>query len=255
MSLIPTGGSLRTVLSHPKLVSDYATLSLRLTRFLDVPRSCLAEWHRDLVTRADLPRELARRWHVATRGGALHRYSGGATLGPANEVLYHFVRAIRPAVVLETGTAAGFSSSFILQALHDNDFGQLYSISLHDANLRGYPDEKGRIDQVRVLTTQEIGEVIPPRLKYRWNLTVGPTERELEPLLARLGTIGMFFRDDHHTAELMAWEFQEAWTHLVPQGLLVSDDIEWNASFSSHCRQVDPRRVFTWFGRGAAQKR
>lgn len=44
--------------------------------------------------------------------------------------LYLLIRAIKPAIVVETGVAAGISSSHILKALCDNGSGFLHSVDL-----------------------------------------------------------------------------------------------------------------------------
>lgn len=46
------------------------------------------------------------------------------------EILYVIIRLLRPAYVVETGVAAGISSTFILQGLNENVKGELYSIDL-----------------------------------------------------------------------------------------------------------------------------
>jgi len=243
--------SIRTVLSNPGLILDYLTLRRRLSRFLQVSESSLRLWQRELYT-SKLPAQLMNNWQRLVRG-SISKYSGGATLGPANEVLYLMIRALRPSVVLETGTAAGFSTAFMLQALKDNREGDLFSISLHDMIDTGYPDQRGQVDLIRTLTTPRIGDVIPSGLRGRWHLTEGKTQTELEPLLRRIGPIGMFFRDDDHKAELMHWEFSAVWDRLSEDGLLVSDDVDWNGSYREFCEERG-LETFSWFGRGAASR-
>ena len=46
------------------------------------------------------------------------------------ELIYVIVRLLRPNCIVETGVAAGVSSTFILEALNRNDRGELYSIDL-----------------------------------------------------------------------------------------------------------------------------
>jgi len=49
----------------------------------------------------------------------------------AGELLYSFVRGTKPEVVVETGTATGFSGLFLGCALRDNKFGKLYTIEFN----------------------------------------------------------------------------------------------------------------------------
>jgi len=55
--------------------------------------------------------------------------------------LYFMIRIQKPNVVIETGVHRGVSTSFILQALEDNNKGNLYSIDLPLAKY-GLPREK-----------------------------------------------------------------------------------------------------------------
>ena len=41
----------------------------------------------------------------------------------------------------------------------------------------------------------------------------------------------MFVHDSKHTYEHMEWEFNKIWSHLQQNGLLISDDTNWNSSF------------------------
>jgi predicted O-methyltransferase YrrM len=46
-------------------------------------------------------------------------------------LLYAICRILLPRIVVETGVASGFSSASMLQALEDNEVGELYSIDFH----------------------------------------------------------------------------------------------------------------------------
>jgi predicted O-methyltransferase YrrM len=66
-------------------------------------------------------------------------------------------------------------------------------------------------------------------------------------LLDELGEIDFFIHDSEHSYECMTFEYQQAWKYLKPGGLLVSDDISWNASFDDfsglHSREIN---VIDW---------
>ncbi len=139
------------------------------------------------------------------------------------QILYVVCRLVRPAIVVETGVADGFSSSFILAALEENRRGSLYSIDL--------PNQAGQ----EVPKDKATGWVIPERLRARWVLGLGSSRELLPSLLARLKTIDVFFHDSYHCYENMIFEFGEATRVLRPGGILICDDITDNAAFATFC--------------------
>ena len=79
--------------------------------------------------------------------------------------LYFLVRLIKPEIMIETGVHRGVSSLFILQAMHENDKGILYSIDLPQAEY-----EQDNLDTTKsVLPTEKIGVCITANLRKRWN--------------------------------------------------------------------------------------
>ena len=152
---------------------------------------------------------------AASRAAA---YSESSAEG--KKLLYVSTRATRPRTVVETGPYNGASSAFILRALEDNDEGRLHSFDLPEArDALGHP--AGR----------EPGWLVPDELRHRFEVTLGDTRETLGPALGRLGEIDLFFHDSLHTARHMLFEFRAAWPHLRSGGLLVSDDVFWNAAF------------------------
>ena len=151
------------------------------------------------------------RWTVGRRQ-ELQRFAGprrgGTSSDFSGEALYLLVRAARPSVVVETGVLYGASSANILAALARNGGGELHSIDL------GCPPGEPSHDFL-----------VPPELTSRWTYIRGNVREELPPLLARLGTIDMFNHDSLHTFENMTWEYERAFDHLVPGGVLSSHDV------------------------------
>lgn len=78
------------------------------------------------------------------------------------ETTYLLLRHGRPEVVTELGTLDGWSTSWILRALHDNGTGLLHSYDLGDGALRQVPDElaNGRW----IFTCGDVREVGPDRV-------------------------------------------------------------------------------------------
>jgi Methyltransferase domain len=158
--------------------------------------------------------------------------------------LYVICRLLRPSVVVETGVAAGYSSTFILQALQDAGYGHLYSIDIG----------KGEFDGVALPPKQKIGWLVPASLRSRWTLNIGSSSEMLKPLLQRLGEINLFYHDSDHSYQNMTFEFETAWKHLSTPGIILSDDIDWNKSFSDFCERKKMKAVRVMLGLGAARK-
>ena len=138
--------------------------------------------------------------------------------GHAGFFLYILVRSLKPEFFLETGVSAGESSTYILQAMHDNNFGKLFSIDFPSAIV-----EKG-------LTTimpegKTSGWAIPENLKDRWELSLGKSEELLPKILERQKKIDVFMHDSLHTYDHMMFEYTTSWDFIKKNGLLISDDI------------------------------
>lgn len=150
----------------------------------------------------------------------------GTTLGA---VLYALCRRLKPGKVVETGVAGGVSSSYILCALEENQFGCLYSIDLTWRRYGAYsrqPEER------------HSGWLIPAYLKHRWQLILGKSSERLLPLLEQLKTIDMFLHDSEHTYQNMFWEYETAWMYLKSGGILLSHNIDMNDAFADFCKNT-----------------
>ena len=167
--------------------------------------------------------------HVRSRLLALRE--GGPFVADHNadfdlaEACHTICRALRPAVTVETGVAYGVTSSFILDALAQNNSGQLWSVDL--------PPLARQADDY-------VGYLVPEALKERWVLTRGCTQRVLPGLMASLGTVDLFVHDSLHTYTHMMMEFELAWQFLRPGGVLIADDVEGNFALQDFTRRVDP---------------
>jgi len=164
---------------------------------------------------------------------------GGVNYGQiiAPELLYVLVRKLCPKVVVETGVAAGVSSAYILQALHDNDYGKLYSID--------YPNTG--LEEAEFIPDGESGFVVPDYLRERWSLNIGKSCNLLPALLTKLSDIDMFFHDSDHSYDNMWNEFRLAFGFLKHGGLLVSHDIDQNTSFWDFVKSVKHKANEVYF--------
>ena len=98
--------------------------------------------------------------------------------------LYGLCKIMKPDIIVETGIAYGQSSSYILQALKENNKGILYSI---DNIFRPWE------------SLEMIGNAIPQNLRKRWKLVVGSSVVKLEETLKSKKTIDVFLHDSLHT--------------------------------------------------------
>lgn len=145
------------------------------------------------------------------------------------QILYFMVRKIKPKFVVETGVAAGKSTGYILQALKDNDFGNLYSIDL-PFQWYTYGERKLHLDS---LPPDKIpGFLVPEELKKKWKFILGNTGEKLPHLLKELDKIDIFFHDSEHIDKTMLFEYQTAWPYIKKGGYLLSDDINHTAAFN-----------------------
>lgn len=140
-----------------------------------------------------------------------------------SELEYVVTRALRPAVVVETGVWRGLSSWSLLAALSSNDHGRLVSIDFPPL------DEAQRV---------ELGHLVPETLRHRWTLEIGPSRQVLPRVLERTGHVDVFVHDSDHTTANMTREFRVAWRAMPTGGVLLSDDIEANHAFLRFARHA-----------------
>jgi hypothetical protein len=137
--------------------------------------------------------------------------------------LYFIVRCAQPEVIVETGVAHGVSSWTILNALHKNRKGKLYSIDLPNQDLKSYNPQN---------IQQGSGWAVPDLLRERWELRLGSSRELLPRLIDELKSIDIFFHDSDHSYENMMFEFEAVYSSVKPGGLILSDDVHKNTSFS-----------------------
>lgn len=147
--------------------------------------------------------------------------------------LYWLARRLRPRTIVQTGVCNGFSAALLALAMARNgDDGQLHAIDLPQVFNSADPawTRRGVTYGVTIPEGRSSGWLVPESCRDRVHLQIGDAAVLLPPLLSKLGTIDFFFHDSDHTYDHMAFEFREARRVLSPGGLVVADDIAWNAS-------------------------
>lgn len=131
----------------------------------------------------------------------------GNPMGRTDRItLYAAIRAARPKVVLETGTAAGASATYILEALERNGEGCLYSVDV---------EHKDRLS----------GRLIPEHLRPRLHIRTGDSLSVLPALLKEAGNVDFFLHDSLHTYMHMMAEYEMVYRHMRYGGVICSHDV------------------------------
>jgi predicted O-methyltransferase YrrM len=157
-------------------------------------------------------------------------------------ILYGLARALRPEYVIETGVAAGVSTSFLGAALIENGGGQLFSIELPAS--KTLPDALA--DGSRYIWQDSgVGWAIPEEIKFglakRHQLILQDVRTALPYLLKTIPHVDLFFHDDLHTPDHMIWEYEMVWPRLSAGGILVSDDA--NYGWIEFCKKLGRRNA------------
>jgi predicted O-methyltransferase YrrM len=171
---------------------------------------------------------------VAEMPGSHHHDSGTDTV----RALWSIVRHLRPSTVVETGVARGFSSAVVLEAMHRNDHGHLWSIDLPEVNL---------------MRSGQAGAAVRGVAGERWTWLRGGSRRLLPRVLGAVDGVDVFVHDSLHTSRNIQFELATTWDHLRPGGVAIVDDADCNDAFSSFASSVgSPGRLWSQGSRGGA---
>lgn len=144
------------------------------------------------------------------------------------ELLYLLVRELKPKSLVEVSPSGGWSTSWILNAIRDNGFGQLTSCDLIDDSARVLPKD---------LT------------EGRWTFLRGDVFQTVKQLPDR---VEFLLVDALHTAEFARWYVDQLFPRLAPEATVVVDDIfhtqkgMFVAPLGSQEGQTEPDVVMQW---------
>ena len=141
------------------------------------------------------------------------------------KLCYALCRALRPAVVLETGVAYGVTSAFIAKALALNGAGELHSVDRAP---------------VRPGVEDYIGAFVPDELRSRWTLHRGTSQRLLPRLLPEIAGPSLFVHDSQHTYRNVSWELRNVTPHLARPAAVLVDDVSGNRAFEHWVERSRP---------------
>lgn len=142
---------------------------------------------------------------------------------PGNVSIYYaLVRELKPNRIVETGTATGSMTSYLLAALNKNKCGQLTSLDLAPIS--------GKLTMDLSLPQNEVGYWIPEVYKDRWTYIPGDSKVTLPRVMVD-EKVDFFIHDSLHTRSHMLFEYAVARSLMREGAIIASDDVLWNNSF------------------------
>lgn len=147
--------------------------------------------------------------------------------------LYWTVRHLKPKRIVQAGVCNGLSSAFMMLALAKNGpDGTLHVVDMPPIFDSTDPNWKirNKVYGVVIPEGKSSGWLVPDAYRDRFEVLNGDAKDLLPGLLKKVGSIDMFYHDSDHTYDHMMFEFIESKKYLTPHGVIVSDDISWNAS-------------------------
>ncbi len=152
------------------------------------------------------------------------------------ELLYFLTRYMNPKNVVETGVAAGWSSSAVLTALEKNGQGMLYSSDFPYFRMKD-PENY-------------IGFVVANDLKSNWRLFIEGDQYNLPKICEEVEQIDLFHYDSDKSYEGRVRAFHEVSSKLSDNAAIIFDDIQDNAHFKDFVEErCVPYRVFGFGGK------
>ena len=147
--------------------------------------------------------------------------------------LYWLVRKLNPKTIVQTGVCNGLSSAFMMLGLIKNGSeGRLRVIDLppvFSATDSAWTT-KDKVYGVVIPEGKSSGWMVPDAYRDRFEVWTGDAKALLPKMVDNVDSIDLFYHDSDHTYDHMMFEFREAKRKLRPGGLIVGDDVSWNAS-------------------------
>jgi predicted O-methyltransferase YrrM len=169
--------------------------------------------------------ELDRKYHA-------HYLPGWVNLEDAL-FLYWLVRQAKPRTIVQTGVCNGLSVAFMMLGLAKNGpDGMLHVIDLppvFDPRDAAWTVE-GKVYGVVIPEGKTSGWLVPDAYRNRFEVWNGDAKDLLPEMVDRVDSIDIFYHDSDHTYNHMMFEFHQAKRKLNKGGLVVGDDVSWNAS-------------------------
>jgi predicted O-methyltransferase YrrM len=214
----------------------------KLARRYKVPNRVWSQLNREVMEEASsvagFNQVMERKAYIESYlAGLERRYQSSYVAGWVNladaQFLYWAVRHAKPKTIVQTGVSNGLSTAFMMLALAKNGpEGRLHAIDLPHIFDPAQPfwTQQGTVYGVVIPQNESSGWMVPDIYRDRLHVEIGDAKTLLPPLIDRLETIDIFFHDSDHTYNHMSFEFDQAMRKLAPNGVIIADDISWNAS-------------------------
>lgn len=176
---------------HLDRVSEYSKHEVTIERILEICSNLETEQVKSVLKESN-----HFMVHVGQKDSVIpKRYCGTTEFA---QLCYSIVRLTKPSTVVETGVAHGLTSSYLLQALNENDAGHLYSIDL---------------PLLKEGAKEEVGQLVSQSLRSRWTLVLGSGIHEMRKLSKRINKIDIFIHDSNHSYlnQLSEYKFALKW--------------------------------------------
>jgi predicted O-methyltransferase YrrM len=160
--------------------------------------------------------------HLPISGGQRATGGGGCDV----RKLYFLARLTKPAVIVETGVSAGYSSRAFLEAIRANGFGRLYSS-----------------DMPIHLSKEQVGCLVPPALRGAWELFYDGDAINLPRILSAVPAVDLFHYDSDKSFRAKQDVFALVRPKLAYSAVIVIDDIDRDAFFRTVAARWDARRL------------
>lgn len=185
-------------------------------------------------------------WNESKRYAAFLKINSRAALknipydlggGGYYPLLYFLTRLKKPRVIVETGVAAGFSSSAFLAAIKQNRFGRLYSSDFPYFRLKN-PEKF-------------IGLTVKEDLKNNWELFIEGDEINIPRILKKVAMIDLFHYDSDKSYLRRKKVYCLIKKYLSSDSITIIDDIQDNSFFFDLVEAEKPQkwRVFKFEGK------
>lgn len=146
-------------------------------------------------------------------------------------LIYVLIRHFRPSIVWETGVYYGGNSAFALEALHQNQAGELWSAELRAAG----PEAQGVDRHPWVHDSEEYdvealqpGFLVPDYLRNSWKLHIGSGADLLENFPS---PCDFFVHDSDHAMENLLEELDVFRSKASENSVAIVDDVDWGNAF------------------------
>jgi predicted O-methyltransferase YrrM len=192
-----------------------------ISRAINIDKDELWKHHEEFITNVQFHNAIINKLKsTAERPNELPEYGW-------REFLFIVVRAVKPNIMIETGSFDGLSTAVILLAMAKNNRGTLFTIDLPNPRLPS--DIKA-----------DPAWIVPDYLRNRLQLKKGKSSEHLESIIEQVEGVDLFYHDSWHTYENLMFEYQTAWSALNQGGLLMSEYLpDLNDAFKDFIKDKD----------------